>query len=81
MNNINREHSRTIVSDKPWNWYYDRLPKRLRKALAESDHNWSDMQVYRLWKGNKGYTKRTIAEVLEILRKSDESKAYDWMTS
>ncbi len=79
MSNVNSQHSKVIRSDKHWAWYYDRLPKRLRKALREAQHNWSDMQVYRMWSGTKGYEKRSIKEIIEMIQTLEEHKAYDWM--
>ena len=78
MSNV-AKHAKVVRSDKNSFWYYDRLPKKLRAALAQSEHKWSDMQVYRMWKGNKGYPKLTIAEIIELIRDKDERTRYDWM--
>lgn len=79
MTNINRRYAKTRVSSKPWHWYFDRLPGWARKALSEADHNWSDEQVYNLWKGTRGHPKLPKGEILAILQREDARIAYNWM--
>ena len=79
MTNINRRYAKTRVSRKPWDWYYDRLPKQLRQALANSDHNWCDEQVYNAWKGVHGFAKRGKLDIVEMIKREDARMAYNWM--
>ena len=77
--NINTRYTKVRTSPRPWHWYYDRLPKQLREALANSDHNWADEQIYNLWKGVHGYKKLGKIEIAEIIKREDERLAYNWM--
>ena len=81
MSNINREYSGPVRrSTKHWAWYHERLPKYLRELLANADHNWSDEQVYWLWKGSKkeGIRRRSPVEIVAIIEGNEEQLAYNW---
>lgn len=56
---------------------FDKLPKSLRVALANADHNWSGEQLYhaRKNKAHPGNAKvRTIALSLAFLKQQDARK-------
>ena len=54
---------------------FDRLPKALRRALAESDHNWNGEQLYRARKTKRyGDKIGTIKQAIEFIRAQDARK-------
>jgi hypothetical protein len=52
---------------------FDKLPKALRAALANADHNWSGEQLYRARK-RKHPKVRTIPMALAFLKEQDARK-------
>jgi hypothetical protein len=55
---------------------YDRLPKALREALANANHNWSASQIYLATKTRaKGRKRYSTAEVLARVVVNDQRKA------
>lgn len=52
---------------------FDKLPKALRAALANADHNWSGEQLYRARK-RKHPQVRTIPQALAFLKAADVKK-------
>jgi Family of unknown function (DUF6525) len=49
---------------------FDQLPKLLRQALAQSDHNWSARQILRWLRGKKA----TTAVIIAKIKKEDADK-------
>jgi collagenase-like PrtC family protease len=54
---------------------FDRLPKALRKVLAEADHNWSGEQLYRARK-RKHPAVHKLADAIAYIHAADK-KAHD----
>ena len=77
--NVNARYNPVRTSKRPWWWYHERLPKYLRQRLADADHNWSDEQVYNLWKGTGGLPKMNVLEILALLDREEARIAYNWM--
>lgn len=77
--NVNAKYSPVRRSKRPWWWYHERLPKYLRERLANADHNWSDEQVYNLWKGTGGHQKMAPVDILAIIDREEARIAYNWM--
>jgi hypothetical protein len=50
---------------------FDRLPKALRSALANADHNWSGEQLLRA-RRRKHPSVRTISDTLAFLKAQDK---------
>lgn len=56
---------------------FDRLPKAVRQALAESDHNWSAYQAYavlRRTKHKRPAQAKDAAALVAFIRAEDSSK-------
>jgi hypothetical protein len=50
---------------------FDKLPKAVRAALAEADHNWSGEQLYTAWKRRKVPGLRNSADMVKVIREND----------
>lgn len=50
---------------------FDKLPKAVRKALAEADHNWSGEQLYTAWKRRKVPGLRNSEDMIRAIRIND----------
>jgi hypothetical protein len=53
---------------------FDRLPKAVREALRNADHNWSAAQVYHEHKRRKVPAMRTAASIAAFIREQDAAK-------
>lgn len=49
---------------------FDKLPRAMRVALANADHNWSGSQLYRAYKRRHGAV-RTSALAVEFIKQQD----------
>ena len=78
MSNINRTYAKTRVSRRPWHWYHERLPKYLREVMANASHNWSDEQVYQMWRGIDGVPKYAPVDIIRIIEECEDEQAYNW---
>ncbi len=52
---------------------FDKLPKNVRQALANADHNWSGEQLYRAYR-RKHPQARTAKACIEFIRFADQIK-------
>lgn len=50
---------------------FDKLPKAVRAALADADHNWSGEQLYTAWKRRKVPGLRNSADMIRAIRIND----------
>ncbi|MCP3400389.1 DUF6525 family protein [Bradyrhizobium sp. CCGB20] len=50
---------------------FDKLPKAVRRALAEADHNWSGEQLYTAWKRRKLPGLRNSEDMIRAIREND----------
>lgn len=50
---------------------FDKLPKAVRMALAEADHNWSGAQLYTAWKRRKVPGLRNSEDMIRVIREND----------
>lgn len=76
--NVNATYNKVRQSKRPWHWYHERLPKYLREYLANADFNWSDEQVYWMWKGTGGQPKRAPVDILALIEENEALVAYNW---
>jgi hypothetical protein len=52
---------------------YDKLPKGMRQALQDADHNWSGEQLYRAYKAKHPKVK-TVVLAVAFLKEEDRKK-------
>jgi hypothetical protein len=54
---------------------FDRLPKAIRQALANADHNWSGQQLYKARRAKKNQDRiGTVAQTAAFIREVDADK-------
>ena len=54
---------------------FDRLPKALRRALADADHNWSGEQLYKARRAKRHQDQiGTITQAVAFIRAQDARK-------
>jgi hypothetical protein len=70
MRNHNGGENMPVTSGRMDMDIYDKLPKAVRKALQEADHNWSGEQLYRAWK-RRQHGLRTAEDCVRFIRVQD----------